>query len=210
MKFPAKVVLATTLALLATGCAAVNKVTEEVEHQSSEYGNEIKAVDLENLIGTIKITGGDRLVVKRALTQQTTRRSHAALTPDGDTLRLMGGCSGAAGECDVDWDITLPKDVKVKVANKTGGITLSGVSAPEIDVRTKLGEITVAATGGFDRLSAHSEGGEVTVTVPGDRAYQVTTKVRERLGKADVQVRQGPGPGIAASSDRGGVTVRNA
>lgn len=212
VKLPARlagVVLAGSVAIAAGGCAVVNKVTETVESQSDEFGPEITAIDLTNLVGTIKITGGDRLVVKRELTQQTTRKSQAEVVKEGGTLRLTGTCAGAGGDCAVDWDIALPGGVTVKVVNKTGSITLNAVAAKEIEARTKLGEVVVGATGEFDRLAAHTEGGEVTVTVPGGRSYQVTTKVKERLGKATVEVPNGPGPRIEVGSDRGDVTVRH-
>ncbi|MBP2474297.1 hypothetical protein JOF53_003169 [Crossiella equi] len=208
----AGVVLAASFAVVGSGCAVVNKATESVENQSDEFGSEIKAIDLENLVGVINITGtsGNKLSVKRALTQQTTRKSHAKVEKSGSTLRLVGECSGAGGDCKVEWDIEVPKDVAIKVSNKTGDVNLKNIEAKDIDARTKLGEISVDATGSFDKLNAHSEGGEVNVTVPGGKSYSVTAKVKERLGKTNIEVQNGSGPTINVSSERGDVTVKNA
>ncbi|GAA3989285.1 hypothetical protein GCM10022247_04780 [Allokutzneria multivorans] len=212
MKKLAGVVLAVSFAVIGSGCAVVNKATEEIENQSDEFGAEIKSVDLNNLVGTITVTGttGGKLTVKRALTQQSTRKSHAKVDKSGSALKLVGECSGMGGDCKVEWDIEVPKGVTVKVVNKAGDVTLKNIDAKEIDARSKLGDVTVDATGSFDKLDAHSESGEITVSVPGGKSYTVTAKAKERRGKTDIQVQNGSGPAINVSSERGDVTVKNA
>lgn len=203
-------VLALAVLALGSGCSLVNRATGSVESQSDEFGSEITAVELENVAGDITVTGGEgKLVVKRELTQQPTRKSHAEITKNGSTLKLSGSCTGAVMTCQVDWDIRLPREVAVKVFNKSGNVTLKGINSKDIDVRSKLGDVQVTATGGLGKLAAHSEGGDVTVNLPGGQSYNVTASAKERLGKADVQVPTGSGPTINASSERGDVVVRN-
>ncbi|WP_086821719.1 DUF4097 family beta strand repeat-containing protein [Allokutzneria sp. NRRL B-24872] len=212
MKNLAAAVLAVSFAVAGSGCAVVNKATEEIEYQSDEFGAEIKSIDLTNLVGAVTVTGtnGGKLTVKRALTQQSTRKSHAKVDKSGSALKLVGECSGLGGDCEVAWDVEVPKGVAVKVVNKSGDVTVKDVEATEIDARSKLGDVAVNATGSFDKLDAHSESGEITVTVPGGKSYSVTAKVKQRRGKADIQVRNGSGPAINVSSERGDVTVKNA
>jgi DUF4097 and DUF4098 domain-containing protein YvlB len=107
------------------------------------------------------------------------------------TLTLTASCPDNL-ECSVDYQLTVPRDVAIKVSagfgeiranglastssiqlgTTAGGIHATGLSAPDVRLSTGLGSLTAALVQPPTTLTASTVAGDVHLTVP-DTTYSV-------------------------------------
>ncbi|WP_216211715.1 DUF4097 family beta strand repeat-containing protein [Amycolatopsis aidingensis] len=120
----------------------------------------------------------------------------------GDTLVL----EGCGTECEVEYDLVLPRDLPVSGTLGAGAVRVDG--AASVDVRADSGEIDLTLREPAD-VRAETTSGSVTVTVPRS-TYQVDAAAG--TGRTEVRVPDDPGAAhrIEARAGTGDVLVRTA
>lgn len=141
----------------------------------------------------------------------------------GTTLTLSYSCPAQLA-CGVSYDVHVPRDVAVSVSATAGAVTLTSL-AGTVSARATAGLITAAdLRGGVASFNANAGGinatftvaprsvtaatnvGPITLTVPGSVAYQVAAHTV--VGTSTVTVRRGgSGHSISARSDLGSISV---
>lgn len=103
------------------------------------------------------------------------------------------------GEASVDFEVRLPRGVKIRAASGNGDVTVRGAHA-EVQAASGNGEIVVASSGGPVRAS--SGNGEIDIIEAGG-------PVEARTGNGDIRVMTRRGP-VSASSGNGSIDARMA
>jgi hypothetical protein len=103
------------------------------------------------------------------------------------------------GEGSVDFEVRLPRGVKIRTLSGNGEITISGATA-QVHAASGNGDVSVASTGG--PISAASGNGDIDVTEAGG-------EVSARSGNGDILVTTRIGP-VSASTGNGSITARMA
>ena len=177
--------------------------------------------------GKITVTGSTRSTV--AVTEQpyysnSTKPPTSRHTVSGSTLTLSYSCQTQI-TCGVGYDVQVPRGLTVRVSDREGAITLTGLagpvsaqtiagvitatrlSSPSASFKSTAGAITVACTAAPATLTATTTAGPITLTVPRSAIYKVNAHTV--IGHATVTVRQSASARsvITASSDLGGITI---
>ena len=103
------------------------------------------------------------------------------------------------GEGSADFEVRLPRGVKLRALSGNGDVSVSGATA-EVYAASGNGDVSVASSGG--PVSASSGNGEIDVTEAGG-------EVTARSGNGDVTVTTTKGP-VSAYSGNGSIDVRMA
>ncbi|WP_208876463.1 DUF4097 family beta strand repeat-containing protein [Streptomyces armeniacus] len=146
---------------------------------------------------------------------------------DGRLLLSADDCGGKnGGTCDVSYEIRVPPKTAVKVDTGGGTVTVRGTSgrvdalseggdirieesaARRVSAHTEGGEISTRFTGAPDSVDVTSAGGSIDVRLPGGPyAVDATTKGGER--KVSVPSDGDAGQVVKAHTEGGDVTVRS-
>ena len=174
--------------------------------------------------GSVDVTGTSGSTV--TVSQQATYSSKPPAVSHvlrGTTLTLSYTLPGQLA-CGVSYDVQVPRDVAVSVSATAGAVTLTSL-AGTVSARATAGLITAvdlrcgvasfnANAGGViatfavapRSVTATTNVGPITLTVPGSVAYQVTAHTV--VGTSTVTVRRGgSGHSISAHSDLGSISV---
>jgi hypothetical protein len=220
----APIALAVSLGTLLTGCGG--KVTTETH--SYQVSDHISTLQVKSPGGTIAVVAGDGSDVR---VTETLRYDgdHPTVShhTDGGALSLEASeCGHGIGHkvCQVSYQVTVPKDVAVKLRNTGGDVTVTGL-AGALDLTADGGKVrasglttrsfTAKADGGTvdaafttapDLVDIDSAGGSVTAQLPDD-AYAVDASTDG--GSQRVQVRTDPAAPhkVKVRSDGGSVAV---
>jgi hypothetical protein len=103
------------------------------------------------------------------------------------------------GEGSVDFEVRLPRGVKIRALSGNGEVMISGATA-QVHAASGNGDVSVASTGG--PVSAASGNGDIDVTEAGG-------EVSARSGNGDILVMTRIGP-VSASTGNGSITARMA
>jgi len=174
--------------------------------------------------GSIDVTGtsGSAVTVSQQATYSSTAPA-ASHVLRGTTLSVSYTCPSEL-VCGVSYDVKVPRDVAVSVSASAGSVTLTSLAGP-VSARASAGLITaVDLRCGVASFSANAGGviatfaaaprsvtattnvGPITLTVPGSVAYQVAAHTV--VGTSTVTVRRGgSGHSISARSDLGSISV---
>jgi hypothetical protein len=174
--------------------------------------------------GSVDVTGtsGSAVTVSQQATYSGTppAASHALR---GTTLTVSYTCP-AELVCGVSYDVKVPRDVAVSVSTSAGSVTLTSLAGP-VSARANAGLITGidlrcgvasfnANAGGVNAnfsaaprsVTAATNVGPITLTVPGSVAYQVAAHTV--VGTSTITVRRGgSGHSISARSDLGTISI---
>jgi len=101
------------------------------------------------------------------------------------------------GEASADFEVRLPRGVKIRAISGNGEVMVSGATA-EVHASSGNGEISVASSGG--PVTASSGNGDVDVTEAGG-------EVTVRTGNGDIRVATSRGP-VSAHSGNGRIDAR--
>lgn len=134
--------------------------------------------------------GGDGVTVHRVVHYQSGTPHPSQRLTDG-TLTFSSGCS----RCRVDYDLTVPASVRVRVRTDSGRIDVSDVAGA--DVGSDSGSVTVrrVASG----VSARSDSGGIRITDVAGGALRADTD------SGSIRASGLATPTVAASSDSGGI-----
>jgi hypothetical protein len=216
------------LAALLSGCGALAKVGAGSHNPPATQftvPGRVTAVDISGGGGSVDVTASSRSGV--SVSQQATYTSTAPTathTLNGTTLSLSYHCP-AELICSLSYDVQVPLGVAVSVSTSAGAVTLTSVSGA-VTVRADAGLITavdlrsptasftsnaggvIAAFSAAPRtVTASTNVGPITLTLPGTTSYQVHTHTL--LGTSSVSVPQSASAAhsVSASSDVGTVSV---
>jgi len=177
--------------------------------------------------GNVTVTGGSRSTV------QVTEHLYYSRQVPGTTRTVSSGTLTAGYSCPiqvtclVSYDIAVPGAVSVKANTRAGAIKISEVTgsltasagagsihvtsvrSPTASLTTLAGAVTASFTAPPASVTARSHLGFITIQVPGNVSYRVSTQTV--LGKTQVSVpRSDDAPrSITASTDVGGITVES-
>jgi hypothetical protein len=219
--------LLAALPLLA-GCGALGKIGAGSQNPPASVftvSARVTAVVVNGGSGSIDVTGSSRSTV--AVSQQA---SYSGKPPTdahvlrGTTLTLSYSCPSEF-LCGVSYAVEVPAGVTVTVATGTGPITLTSL-AGTVTARADAGLITAddmrsavasfkSNAGGVEAtfavaprtLTATTDVGPITLTVPGSVGYRLSTHTI--VGTSTVTVRRSDDAAhsISASSDLGSISV---
>jgi hypothetical protein len=219
--------LLAALPLLA-GCGALGKIGAGSHNPPATVftvSARVTAVVINGGSGSIDVTGSSRSTV--AVSQQLTysgKPPTAARALHGTTLTLSYSCPGEV-LCGVSYAVQVPAGVAVTVATGTGAVTLTSL-AGTVTARADAGLITAddmrSAVASFKSnaggvvatfavaprtLTASTNVGPITLTVPGSVAYRLSTHTI--VGTSTITVRRSDDAAhsISASSDLGSISV---
>jgi hypothetical protein len=224
---------AAVLALLAllpllAGCGALGKVgagSHNPPAREFTVTGGVTSVIIHGGSGSVDVTGTSGSAV--TVSQQASYSSTAPATTHvlrGSTLTVSYTCPTEL-LCGVSYDVKVPRDVAVSVSTSAGSVTLTSLSGT-VSARANAGLITavdlhssvasfnsnaggvVATFSAVPRsLTASTNIGPISLTVPGSAAYKVA--VHTVVGTSTITVRRGSGSAysISAHSDLGSISV---
>lgn len=210
------------------GCGSLKQIGAGAHNEAAHtftISGHVTAVVIEGGASSITVTGSDRSTI--LVSQQASYSKTAPATSRrvaGDTLTLSYSCSGQL-VCGVEYDIQVPRGVAVRASTRAGSITLTSLagnvtaqtdaglitaddlSSATVDLKSNAGGIIAAFSATPGSVSASTNIGAITITVPGAVAYQIHTHTY--VGSSTVQVSQNPASPhvITASSDLGSITI---
>lgn len=215
------------VALAAVGCADGGVVVSEGERTYS-IAEPVRVVAVEAQAARVTVQAGTSqiMVVERFMFgDERPATSHEVVD---ETLRLVErGCGGGVNiRCEIEYEITVPPDVAVRVTTRAGQVTVQGLMgdltvdtdagavramnlrSASVDVATRAGLVELSFAEAPRDVAVQTDAGAIDVVVPEDERYAV--EVITDLGTADVTVDRDPDADrrIWAKTNVGSVTVR--
>ena len=221
------------LALLAAlpplaGCGALGKIGAGSHNPPASVftvSARVTAVVINGGSGSIDVTGSSRSSV--AVSQRVSYSGKppvAAHALRGTTLTLSYSCPSEL-LCGVSYAVQVPASVTVTVATGTGPVTLTSL-AGTVSARADAGLVTAddmrSAVASFKSnaggvvatfavaprsLTATTNVGPITLTVPGSVGYRLSTHTIVGTANVTVPRSNGSAHSISASSDLGSISV---
>jgi DUF4097 and DUF4098 domain-containing protein YvlB len=206
------------LAALLTGCGLAGPVNSDTV--SYDVADKVTALDIETDAGQIEVIESDRagIHVTEHLTWQK-RKPTATHETRGDTLVLTFTCSGGwmAGNCDVGYQVQIPRGLRVKAVSDSGKVTLrnlsgdvdaasdsgaieaDGLTGKQAVAKTDSGAVTLAFTARPGKVETSTDSGAITLAfaAPPDRVETSTDS-----GETVVRVPEGP-YNVVSTTDSG-------
>jgi hypothetical protein len=210
------------------GCGSLKQIGADAHSGATRtftITGHVTTVVIEGGSSSITVTGSDRSTI--LVSQQASYSKTAPATSRrvaGDTLTMSYSCPGQL-VCGVEYDVQVPRGVAVRASTRAGSITLTALagdvtaqtdaglitaddlSSATAALRSNAGGIIAAFSAAPGSVSASTNIGAISVTVPGTVAYQVHTHTY--VGSSSVKVRKSPSSPhmITASSDLGSITI---
>jgi len=219
--------LLAALPLLA-GCGALGKIGAGSHNPPASVftvSARVTAVVINGGSGSIDVTGSSRSTV--AASQQLSysgKPPTVAHALHGTTLTLSYTCPGEL-LCGVSYAVQVPAGVSVTVATGTGPVTLTSL-AGTVSARADAGLVTAvdlrcavatlkSNAGGVlatfsaapRSLTATTNVGPITLTVPGSVAYRLSTHTFVGTSTVTVHRSSSSAHSISASSDLGSISI---
>lgn len=224
----AVVVLACAVLAALGGCGELKQVGAGAHNgaaQSFTISAHLSTVVIEGGASSITVTGSERGTVMVSQQASYTKTPPAtSRRVAGATLTLSYSCEGQL-VCGVEYTVQVPRGVAVRASTHAGAITLTslgGVVSAQTDaglitandltsatvtLKSNAGGIIAAFSAAPGSLSASTNIGAISVTVPGTVSYQIHTHTY--VGSSRVTVHKNPASAhvITASSDLGSITI---
>jgi DUF4097 and DUF4098 domain-containing protein YvlB len=213
------------LAALLTGCGLAGPVNSDTV--SYDVADKVTALEVETDSGEIEVIGSDRagIHVTERLTWQK-RKPTATHETRGDTLVLTFTCSGGwmAGNCDVGYQVEIPRGLRVKAVSDSGRVTLrdlsgdveaandsgeieaDGLTGKRVVTKTDSGAITLAFTAQPDKVETSTDSGKTVVRVP-EGPYNVASTTDSGNERLDTVHDPSAPRSLTLSSDSGDIEV---
>jgi hypothetical protein len=219
---------ALALATSLTGCDSLGKLGSTGHYPAATaftVGSRVTTVVIDAGSGSADVTAASRSTV--AVSQQasySTKPPVARHTLSGTTLTLSFTCAVEL-TCGISYTVQVPRGVAVRVSAGAGAITLTSLSgsvsaqtgaglitavdlrSASVSLKSNAGGIIASCTVPPRSLSASTNLGAITLTVPGTVAYKVNTHTY--VGTSTVTVRRSASSpyAITTSSDVGSVSI---
>ena len=222
----AVLVLLALLPLLA-GCGALGKIGGSHNPPANEFTvtGRVTSMVIHGGSGSVDVTGTSGSTV--TVSQHASYSSKPPATSHvlhGTTLTLSYSCPTQL-VCGMSYDVQVPRDVAVSVSTSAGSVTLTSLAGTvsaraaaglitAVDLRCGVASFTSNAGGVIATfsavprsLTASTNVGPITLTVPGSVAYQVA--VHTVVGTSTITVRRGGSSAhsISARSDLGSISI---
>ena len=224
-------VLVAATAIAVSGCgvdvAFGDDATDRTETRTID-ARDVDALWIDTANGAVSVTGtdGDTVEITAHLRERSFGDAEVAVTEHDGRLTVDGECDGGwFGNCRVEFEVDVPRDLDVTVDSNNGRIELAGLSG-EVDADTGNGAID--ATGlTADRVTADSDNGRITldfddapdmvaaitdngaiaIRVGGDAVYDIDAGSDH--GTIELQLPTDPGAArrIVAQSDNGSILI---
>lgn len=212
---------------LLAGCGALGKIGGSHTPSAEEFtvAGRVTSLVIHGGSGSVDVTGtsGSTVTVSQQASYSSTPPT-ASHVLSGTTLTVSYSCP-AELLCGMSYVVQVPRDVAVTVSTSAGSVTLTSL-AGTVSARATAGLITAvdlrsgvasfnSNAGGIiatfttvpRSLTASTNVGPITLTVPGSVAYLVT--VHTVVGTSTVTVRRGGSSAhsISAHSDLGSISI---
>jgi hypothetical protein len=190
----------------------------------------VHTISFQGRAGQVKVHAKDGAISITERAGYTGSKPVTSHNVSGDTLELREeGCPDRPtnGPCQVQWDITAPAGTVLDMQTNAGGIEVDGMSGQvtassdsggveghdltsrKVNAKADSGGVELDFTQAPDDVTASTDAGGVTITVPGGTAYAVQAG-SDAGGKAvDVQEDASSPHKIKANSGAGGVEISN-
>ena len=188
----------------------------------------VKTISFQGRAGHVKIQAKDGPISVTERASYTTSKPVTSHDVSGDTLELREqGCPDRPtnGPCQVGWEITAPAATVLDLQTNAGGIEVDGMSAQvtarsdsggveghdltsrKVNAKADSGGVELDFTQAPDDVTAQTDSGGVTITVPAGTSYAV--QAGSDAGGKSVDVQEDPSSPhkISAKSGAGGVEV---
>ncbi|MFI8181286.1 DUF4097 family beta strand repeat-containing protein [Actinacidiphila glaucinigra] len=197
--------------------------------KSSPHSYEIsgaKALDVRNENGSVRITVGSGPMSVTETLEYGAVKPATRHRVEAGTLRLVGSGCGNSRPCKVDYVVRVPPATPVTVKVDNGEVEADGVTGA-VDLGTGNGSVTGAALGARrasltsvngtveatfeiapEEVTATTENGMVTVTVPPGTAYDVRARTGVGMRQVSVPTDASSSRRITATTENGMVTVQ--
>jgi hypothetical protein len=210
------------------GCGSLKEIGAG-EHNAAPrtftIAGRVTTVVIDGGASSITVTGSGRGTV--LVSQQASYSKTAPATSRrvaGTTLTLSYSCK-AQLVCGVEYDVQVPRGVAVRASTRAGAITLTSLggdvsaqtdaglitandlSSATAELKSSAGGIIAAFSAAPGSVSASTNIGAISITVPRAASYQIHT--RTFVGSSTVTVHKDPASAhvITASSDLGSITI---
>lgn len=213
---------------LVAGCGALGKVGGSAHNPpaaSFTVSARVTAVVINGGAGSVDVTGSARSTV--GVSQQATYTDtppKATHVLHGTTLTVSYTCP-AQIVCSMSYQVQVPRDVAVSVSTGAGAVTLTSLAgtlnahasaglitaddlrSPVATFKTNAGGVIATFSAAPRSLTAATNVGPITLTVPGSVAYRLNTHTF--IGTSTVTVHRSSSPAhtISASSDLGSISI---
>jgi hypothetical protein len=181
-------ILVTALSFLDTGARASERRVERFPAAAS--------LRVAPAAGDVRVTGADveQIEVVMRLTSGLSSPEVRTELRDG-TLRLEDECSGVVlGSCNVDYEISVPRDVALVVDSGAGDVEAANLTAG-VDLESSAGSVEARDIGG-SRVRLSSSAGDVG----GERLAAATVDATSSAGDVDLDFTGAPDRVVADSS----------
>jgi len=213
---------------LVAGCGALGKVGASAHNPpaaSFTVSARVTAVVINGGAGSVDVTGSARSTV--SVSQQATYTDtppKATHVLHGTTLTVSYTCP-AQIVCSMSYQVQVPRDVAVSVSTGAGAVTLTSLAgalsahasaglitaddlrSPVATFKTNAGGIIAAFSAAPRSLTATTNVGPITLTVPGSVAYRLNTHTFVGTSTVTVPRSSSPAHTISASSDLGSISI---
>jgi Putative adhesin len=175
--------------------------------------------------GNVTVTGGtgttvgvtEHLYYSRAAPDATRTVSSSTLT--------VGYSCPIQVTCLVSYDIAVPRATAVKANTRAGAIRISdvtgsvtasagagnihatGIASSAVSLTTLAGAVNASFTAAPDSVTARSHAGSITIQVPANVSYRITTQTIVGTTNVSVPRSDSSSHTITASTDVGGITI---
>ncbi|MFI7454587.1 DUF4097 family beta strand repeat-containing protein [Nonomuraea sp. NPDC049714] len=206
------------LAALLTGCGLAGPVNSDTA--SYDVADKVTAIEVETDSGQIEVIESDRagIHVTEHLTWQK-RKPTTTHETQGGTLVLTFTCPGGwmAGNCDVGYQVEIPRGLRVKTVSDSGKVTLrdlsgdveaatdsgaieaDGLTGKQVVSKSDSGAVTLAFAARPGKVETSTDSGAITLAfaAPPDKVVTSTDS-----GKTVVRVPEGP-YNVVSTTDSG-------
>ena len=213
---------------LLAGCGALGKIGAGAHNPpaaSFTVSARVTAVVIDGGSGSVDVTGSARSTV--SVSQQATYTNtppKATHVLHGTTLTVSYTCP-AEIVCSVSYQVQVPRGVAVSVSTDAGAVTLTSLGgtlnahasaglitaddlrSPVASFKTNAGGVIATFSVPPRSLTATTNVGPITLTVPGSVAYRLNTHTFVGTSTVTVHRSSSPEHTIRASSDLGSISI---
>jgi hypothetical protein len=224
---PLVLALLAVLPLLA-GCGALGKLGDGGHNPpaaSFTVSGRVTAVVISGGSGSVDVTGSARSTV--SVTQQATYADtppKATHVLHGTTLTLSYTCPTEL-VCGVSYQVQVPRGVAVSVSTSAGAVTLTSLAgtlnarasaglitaddlrSPVATFKTNAGGVVATFSAPPQSLTATTNVGPISLSVPGSMAYRINTHTFVGTSTVTVHRSSSSAHTISASSDLGSISI---
>jgi hypothetical protein len=215
-------------ALLLTGCDALGKVGAGAHYppaQNFTVSARVTAVVIDGGSGSVDVTGSSRSTVSVSQQASYSKTPPAAThVLHGTTLTVSYTCPVQV-VCGVSYQVQVPLGVAVSVSTSAGAVTLTSLAGTvsasanaglvtAVDLRSAVATLKSNAGGVVATfsvaprsLTATTNVGPITLTVPGSAAYRLAAHTFVGTSTVTVHRSSSPAHSISASSDLGSISI---